>query len=82
MTLSHRCHLARAHAHRECGYDVVEMNASDTRNKADSKVSAGINGKLSNQIKEMATNTALGRQGGTGRKQLLIMDEVDGMSGG
>ncbi|KAL6746133.1 hypothetical protein V8C86DRAFT_3150089 [Haematococcus lacustris] len=82
---------------RECGYEIVEMNASDTRSKADSKVSAGIGGKLANVIKEMATNTTLlfGAASGAGtssssssrpqggpRRQLLIMDEVDGMSGG
>ncbi|GFR43759.1 hypothetical protein Agub_g4871 [Astrephomene gubernaculifera] len=73
---------------RETGYEVVEMNASDTRNKS-SKVSEGIAGKQSNVIKEMVSNTTLplglmggGAGGGAPRKQLLIMDEVDGMSGG
>ena len=36
---------------KECGYDVVEMNASDTRNKSDAKVSSGMGGKSSNVIK-------------------------------
>ncbi|GIL46547.1 hypothetical protein Vafri_3526 [Volvox africanus] len=67
---------------RETGYEVVEMNASDVRNKS-SKVSEGIAGKQSNVIKEMVSNTTLlGAAGGKPRKQLLIMDEVDGMSGG
>lgn len=68
------------------------MNASDTRNKA-GKTSEGIAGKQSNIIKEMVTSTTLppglfggGCGGGLGstapRRQLLIMDEVDGMSGG
>ncbi|EFJ40860.1 DNA replication factor C complex subunit 1 [Volvox carteri f. nagariensis] len=69
---------------REAGFEVVEMNASDTRNKS-TKVSDGIAGKQSNVIKEMVSNTTLpglGDAGGKHRKQLLIMDEVDGMSGG
>ena len=50
------CHVAgkTSSAHiiaKECGYDVVEMNASDTRNKSDAKVSAGMGGKSSNVIK-------------------------------
>lgn len=61
---------------RECGYDVVEANASDTRNKAD-KVKMGVAGKASNVIKEMTTNTSvLGMMGGPKHKQALIMDEV------
>ncbi|KXZ52854.1 hypothetical protein GPECTOR_8g236 [Gonium pectorale] len=80
---------------REAGFEVVEMNASDTRNKS-GKVSDGIAGKQSNVIKEMVSNTTLplgmmGTMGAGGkaaaaaagpRRQLLIMDEVDGMSGG
>ena len=51
------------------------------------KVSAGMNGKLSNVIKEMCNNRPLnavlagGGFSNVARKQLLIMDEVDGMSG-
>ena len=45
----------------------------------------GINGKMSNVIKELSTNTAMGSGGAcgatTGRKTVIIMDEVDGMSG-
>ncbi|GLC37764.1 hypothetical protein PLESTB_001474400 [Pleodorina starrii] len=73
---------------RETGFEVVEMNASDTRNKS-GKVSDGIAGKQSNVIKEMVSNTTLpgmglagAPRGGAPRRQLLIMDEVDGMSGG
>eukprot|EP00798_Chlamydomonas_sp_ICE-L_P027941 gene27941-biopygen3368 len=67
----------------ECNFEIVEMNASDTRNKSDSKISAGMGGKSANMIKEMATNRSLlvGADGKM-KKQLLIMDEVDGMSGG
>lgn len=45
---------------RELGFLPVEVNASDTRNKSDVKVKAGIGGKLSNAIRELATNSAIG----------------------
>lgn len=72
---------------RECGYAVIEANASDTRNKADAKASMGVGGKASNMIKEMTTNTSVAAMlappnGGAGagargtQKQLLVMDEV------
>ena len=38
----------------------MEVNASDTRNKADSKIVAGIGGRKSNVVKELATNAAIG----------------------
>lgn len=45
----------------------------------------GINGKLSNVIRELSTNTAMGIGGACGgagaRKTVIVMDEVDGMSG-
>lgn len=66
---------------REVGYQIVEVNASDTRSKADAKTAGGMAGKTSNLVKEMVTSTALADAGGERRKQLLIMDEVDGMSG-
>ena len=46
--------------HRELGFTPVEVNASDTRNKADSSALKGIGAKLANTIKELATNTAIG----------------------
>lgn len=68
---------------RECGYDPIEVNASDTRSKSDSSVLKGIGGKLSNVIREMSTNSSLNLQGSHDKKKLcLIMDEVDGMSAG
>jgi DNA polymerase III delta prime subunit len=63
------------------GFDAVEVNASDTRNKADSKTKEGVAGKTSNRIKEMVTNAAIATNFTAGREQLLVMDEVDGMSG-
>lgn len=68
---------------RELGFLPVEVNASDTRNKSDAKVKAGIGGKLSNAIRELATNSAIGTgDDGRPKRTVLIMDEVDGMSAG
>lgn len=62
------------------GYDIVESNASDTRNKK--LVESGLTGVLD-------TTSLLGYFAGDGkkvdaskRKLVLIMDEVDGMSAG
>ena len=61
---------------------MVEANASDTRNKADAKASAGVAGKASNMFKEMTTNTSLlGGFAGAPRRQLLIMDEARAVAG-
>jgi DNA polymerase III delta prime subunit len=38
-------------------------------------------GKLSNVVREMVTSTALAAASGVKRRQVLVMDEVDGMSG-
>ena len=38
----------------------MEVNASDTRNKADNSALKGVGAKLANSIKELATNTAIG----------------------
>lgn len=71
-----------------CGLNaaqVVEVNASDARNKAEKEVAGGIGGRRSNAVKELVTNTAVsfaGARGGPPVQQALIMDEVDGMSGG
>lgn len=64
------------------GYVALEVNASDTRGKSDSNVKNGIGGKTSNTIKEMISNRSLGFGSKSERKAVLIMDEVDGMSGG
>jgi replication factor C subunit 1 len=103
---------------RELGFDVVEVNASDARSKADSKIQGGVAGKLSNMLKEMVRSESVlgmmaragggggggGASGGSsggggkgkapaapssaaqaahgGRRTVLVMDEVDGMSAG
>ncbi|DBA70377.1 hypothetical protein WJX79_010688 [Trebouxia sp. C0005] len=68
---------------RELGFTPVEVNASDTRNKADNSALKGVGAKLANSIKELATNTAIGAGADHKPKKIcLIMDEVDGMSGG
>jgi replication factor C subunit 1 len=68
---------------RELGFVPVEVNASDTRSKADAAVSKGVGGKLSNAVKELSTNRAVSRDAsGRPTRLCLVMDEVDGMSAG
>lgn len=69
------------HLCRMRGFEIVEVNASDTRNKSDAKLKDGINGKLSNRIKELVTNSSIHLSTAAPRRQVLVMDEVDGMSG-
>lgn len=51
---------------------MVEVNASDTRSKADAKTTVGVAGKTSNRIKEMVDSTRLNFEGGrgSGKKQV------------
>ncbi|CAI8597879.1 unnamed protein product [Vicia faba] len=69
---------------QELGFQAIEVNASDSRGKADSKIEKGISGSNSNSIKELVTNEALGPNMNRPKqsKTVLIMDEVDGMSAG
>jgi hypothetical protein len=48
----------------------VEVNASDTRSKADVKSGTGIAGKLSNIVKEMVTSTSIAGSSGAKRRQV------------
>ncbi|CAI7915171.1 unnamed protein product, partial [Closterium sp. NIES-54] len=74
------------------GFSPLEVNASDSRGKSDSKIRNGMGGTTSNTIKEMISNTTLrfspvptttkGKQQQQVDRAALIMDEVDGMSGG
>ncbi|XP_010535736.1 PREDICTED: replication factor C subunit 1 isoform X3 [Tarenaya hassleriana] len=66
------------------GFQAVEVNASDSRGKADSKIAKGIGGSNANSIKELVSNEALGANLDMSKppKTVLIMDEVDGMSAG
>ena len=60
LTIASPWHASSAHYDcRELGFMPVEVNASDTRNKADKSAKTGMGGKLSNAIKELANNTAL-----------------------
>ena len=59
---------------RELGYQPVEINASDTRNKADSKITGGMGGKLANAVKEMCTNTAIGLDQKGQRKRVIYLN--------
>ena len=67
---------------KQLGFEVSEVNASDTRGKSSNDVKDGVGGKASNAIREMVTNRAMSFFGGAPKKMCLIMDEVDGMSGG
>ncbi|KAL4547680.1 hypothetical protein Ndes2526B_g06915 [Nannochloris sp. 'desiccata'] len=69
---------------KELGYYPVEVNASDTRSKADASVLKGVAGKVSNSMKELTTNMAMSFTANPEerKKLVLIMDEVDGMSAG
>ncbi|KAH9301736.1 hypothetical protein KI387_013319, partial [Taxus chinensis] len=67
------------------GFTAIEVNASDNRGKADSKIERGVGGSTANSIKELISNEALNfghSNGSRHQKFVLIMDEVDGMSGG
>lgn len=67
---------------KQLGFEVVEVNASDTRGASGKDVKEGVGGKASNAIREMVTNRAVNFFTGKPKKMCLIMDEVDGMSGG
>ncbi|XP_031254201.1 replication factor C subunit 1-like [Pistacia vera] len=66
------------------GFQAIEVNASDSRGKADSKISKGIGGSNANSVKELVSNEALNSKMDRSKhpKAVLIMDEVDGMSAG
>ncbi|KAI3412462.1 Replication factor C subunit 1 [Psidium guajava] len=66
------------------GFQAVEVNASDSRGKADGKISKGIGGSNANSIKELVSNESLSVNMDWSKhpKSVLIMDEVDGMSAG
>lgn len=63
---------------KECGFEFVEFNASDTRNKKsmDEQVQTLLNNKTLDGFFHDRTN-----QTKITSKHVLIMDEVDGMSG-
>jgi len=63
---------------KECGYDYIEMNASDARNKR----------SMDDHVKTLLSNKSLSgyfqnpnHETELSSKHLLIMDEVDGMGG-
>nr|XP_011459476.1 PREDICTED: LOW QUALITY PROTEIN: replication factor C subunit 1 [Fragaria vesca subsp. vesca] len=64
------------------GFEAIEVNASDSRGKADSKIVKGVGGSNSNSVKELISNMALSMDRSKHPKTVLIMDEVDGMSAG
>ncbi|ESW04506.1 hypothetical protein PHAVU_011G100500 [Phaseolus vulgaris] len=68
----------------QLGFQAIEVNASDSRGKADSKIEKGISGSKTNSVKELVTNESIGANMERSKisKSVLIMDEVDGMSAG
>lgn len=66
------------------GLQAIEVNASDSRGKADSKIEKGVGGSTSNSIKELINNATLNYSDNRLKhpKAVLVMDEVDGMSAG
>ncbi|PRQ32858.1 putative replication factor C subunit 1, P-loop containing nucleoside triphosphate hydrolase [Rosa chinensis] len=64
------------------GFQAIEVNASDSRGKADSKIVKGIGGSNANSVKELVSNESLSMDRSKHPKTVLIMDEVDGMSAG
>ncbi|PIA54206.1 hypothetical protein AQUCO_00900631v1 [Aquilegia coerulea] len=66
------------------GFQAIEVNASDTRGKADAKIVKGIGGSRANSIKELVSSGSLNVKMDLSKqpKTVLIMDEVDGMSAG
>lgn len=65
-------------------FQAIEVNASDSRGKADAKIEKGIGGSNANSVKELVSNEALSVNMDRSKhpKTVLIMDEVDGMSAG
>nr|BAJ33988.1 unnamed protein product [Eutrema halophilum] len=66
------------------GFQAVEVNASDSRGKANSNIAKGIGGSNANTVKELVNNEAIAANIDRSKhpKTVLIMDEVDGMSAG
>lgn len=66
------------------GFQIIEVNASDSRGKADAQIHRGIGGSTANSVKELVSNEALSVNMDRLKnpKTVLIMDEVDGMSAG
>ncbi|RWS04227.1 hypothetical protein B4U79_11016, partial [Dinothrombium tinctorium] len=64
---------------KELGYDYVELNASDTRNKK--SLEEYVASLLENKVLNNFFTLSNGKVCSDGSKHVLIMDEVDGMSG-
>ncbi|GAB1600582.1 replication factor C subunit 1-like [Argonauta hians] len=62
---------------KEAGFSIVEMNASDTRNKS------SLSGELTTLLKNnsLVDYCETGSSSSNGLKHCVIMDEVDGMAG-
>ncbi|CAI5734318.1 unnamed protein product [Hyaloperonospora brassicae] len=66
---------------RECGFECTELNASDTRSKK--MLQTGLKDVLGTQALQFGMATGKSRQQNMHlARRVVIMDEVDGMSGG
>lgn len=65
---------------KELGYDILEQNASDVRSK--SLLNAGVKNSLDNMSVFGFFKDRTEPSGANGKRFVIVMDEVDGMSGG
>ncbi|KAI9916801.1 hypothetical protein PsorP6_016751 [Peronosclerospora sorghi] len=65
---------------RDCGFECLELNASDTRSK--NMLQTGLKDVLDTQALQFAQPTSKSKQKMHLARRVIIMDEVDGMSGG
>lgn len=74
---------------KECGYEIVELNASDTRNRKsvqrffnDMIVTKNVHQFFSDHSSAKTDSQSKPKVGNANAKILVVMDEVDGMGGG
>ncbi|KAJ8525178.1 hypothetical protein ON010_g15937 [Phytophthora cinnamomi] len=65
---------------RECGFECTELNASDTRSKK--MLQTGLKDVLGTQALQFGVPTGKSKEKMHLARRVIIMDEVDGMSGG
>ena len=66
---------------RQMGYDIMELNASDTRSKK--LLTSNLADVTQNTVLRLGASAPTSRPGGRAQpKRIIIMDEVDGMSSG
>uniref|UniRef100_H3GWA8 Replication factor C subunit 1 n=1 Tax=Phytophthora ramorum TaxID=164328 RepID=H3GWA8_PHYRM len=65
---------------RECGFECTELNASDTRSKK--MLQTGLKDVLGTQALQFGVSTGKSKEKMHLARRVIVMDEVDGMSGG